>query len=86
MLAPLTVPNGAAALQRTLGSHVRRLRKARGLSQAALATAAGVSVGNLSMIESGRGNPRATTLAAIAAALEVNPTSLLVEEPSAPPT
>jgi transcriptional regulator with XRE-family HTH domain len=46
-----------------------------------LAAAAGVSVGNLRLIESGRGNPRATTLAAIAAALEISPTSLLIEEP-----
>lgn len=78
----LTAPNGVQAVQRILGQNVRRLRQARGMTRAALAAAAGVSAGNLSVIESGRGNPRATTLAAIAAALEVNATILLVEGPS----
>lgn len=80
----LSIPDGAAALQRVLGEKVRRLREARGLSRSALAAAAGLSVGRVSVIESGRGNPRVATLGAIASALDVEVASLLVENAALP--
>jgi len=67
----------ADELRRTLGENVRRLRRERGLSQHALAGLAGVSTQYVGLVESGRGNPRSTTLAALAAALGVAPIALL---------
>lgn len=67
------------ALQRALGQNVRRLRQVRGLSRAELAAATGLSHPGLTVIEGGRGNPRAATLRAIASALGVEIASLLAE-------
>ncbi|MFI5003443.1 MAG: helix-turn-helix domain-containing protein [Solirubrobacterales bacterium] len=54
-----------------LGRAIRRLRHARGLSMASLATKAGVSAKNLNRIELGQGNPTLTTLRPLADALGV---------------
>jgi len=51
---------------------VRVLRKYRGLTQAQLATAAGISVPYLSQLESGKRRGSAKILAALAAALKVD--------------
>lgn len=56
--------------QPALGKAIRQLRDKRGMTQEALAHAAGVTVGHLSMIERGHSNPTWATVKAIAAALE----------------
>ena len=71
------VGRGADELRRALGENVRRLRRERDLSQHALADLAGVSTQYVGLVESGRANPRSTTLAALAAALGVAPGALL---------
>lgn len=54
-----------------LGSDIRAMRKARGLTLAGLAEASGRSVGFLSQVERGRKSPSVGTLQAIAEALGV---------------
>jgi transcriptional regulator with XRE-family HTH domain len=64
----------------SLGENLQRLRKAAGLSQQALAVAAGLSVGLVSQTEQGQpgtGNPRVKTLAGLARALGVKIDALL---------
>ena len=58
--------------QPALGKAIRQLRDKRGMTQEALAHAAGVTVGHLSMIERGHSNPTWATVKAIAAALETS--------------
>lgn len=55
---------------------VRRLRKARGLSQAELADLVGVTQGLISKIENGDGNPTLETIMRLAVALRVSPAML----------
>jgi transcriptional regulator with XRE-family HTH domain len=52
-----------------LGRAIRQLREERGMTQEALAHAAGVTVGHLSTIERGHSNPTWATVKAISAAL-----------------
>jgi transcriptional regulator with XRE-family HTH domain len=56
--------------QPALGKAIRQFRTERGMTQEALAHAAGVTVGHLSMIERGHSNPTWATVKAIAAALD----------------
>ncbi|MCY3709512.1 MAG: helix-turn-helix transcriptional regulator [Caldilineaceae bacterium] len=63
----------------TLGQRIRRLRNSAGLSQDALARAAGIGRVTLVRLEKSEQTPRYKTLAAIARALEVNVSDLLVE-------
>ncbi|MFE4664622.1 helix-turn-helix domain-containing protein [Streptomyces sp. NPDC056716] len=56
-----------------LADNVRRLRRARGLSQEQLAHRAGLSVGPVRRIEQGDDGVRMETLHAIARALGVKP-------------
>ncbi len=58
--------------QPALGKAIRQLRDKRGMTQEALAHAAGVTVGHLSMIERGHSNPTWATVRAVAAALDVS--------------
>lgn len=55
--------------QPALGRAIRQLREERGMTQEALAHAAGVTVGHLSTIERGHSNPTWATVKAISAAL-----------------
>lgn len=57
---------------------LKRLRKARGLTQQALAVKAGLSPGYLARLEVGMQDPRASTLRKLARALGV-PVAALVE-------
>jgi len=66
-----------AVLKATVGGNIRRIRRERGWSQASLAVKAGLSIAMIGKLENGRGNPRVTTLAAVASALSVTPTALL---------
>jgi transcriptional regulator with XRE-family HTH domain len=67
----------AVDLKRLLARNVRRLRKAHGLSQSALAIDAGQHQHVISMIENGKVDVRMGTVAKIAAALGVHPRDLL---------
>lgn len=58
---------------------IRRIRKARGLTQATLAERAGVSVRHVKSIEAGTADPSVSVLSAIAEALEAPLQSLLTE-------
>lgn len=57
--------------QPALGKAIRQLREERGMTQEALAHAAGVTVGHLSTIERGYSNPTWGTVKGIAEALDV---------------
>jgi transcriptional regulator with XRE-family HTH domain len=62
--------------RRIVGANVRRLRKARGLTQEAMADAAKIDVTYLRGIEAGRRNPSLMVMARIADALATRPTDL----------
>jgi transcriptional regulator with XRE-family HTH domain len=54
-----------------IGKEVRRLREAKGWSQAKLAVETGMAVSGISQIENDRRNPNSATLTKLARALEV---------------
>lgn len=60
-----------------VGANIRRLRKARGLSQEALAAEAGMSMRYLAGLERGEENPSLAFLVKIAETLGVEPARLL---------
>ena len=63
----------------TLGRRIRRLRNSAGLSQVALAGAAGIGRVTLVRLEKGEHTPRYKTLSAVARVLGVGVEELLVE-------
>lgn len=75
-------PKATQAVDRHVGSNIAALRKAKGLSQGALASACGVSFQQLQKYETGKNRVGAARLQAIATHLEV-PVALLFSEPSA---
>lgn len=62
-----------------VGANVRRLRKAKGLSQEALAHEAGMAMRYLAGIERGEENPSLAFLVKLAVALSVEPGRLFDE-------
>lgn len=60
-----------ARARESIGARIRRLRKQRGVTQSALATAAGVNQGYVSEIERDLVKPRRRTLDALSAALNM---------------
>jgi transcriptional regulator with XRE-family HTH domain len=65
-------------LARTLSQRIKRLRKAAGLSQQEVATRGDLSVSLVAKLEQGKkAAPRASTLLALARALDVTPGELL---------
>ncbi len=64
-------------IRRVVGSNLKRLRQARGLSQEALAFECGVHRTYVSGVERGVRNPTVTVLKRIADALKVSPSALL---------
>lgn len=60
-----------------LARRVKQLRRAAGLTQEALAHKAGVSCGYLARLETGRHDPKLSTLRTLAKALGVPVTALL---------
>lgn len=67
----------SSELKSRIGACISRARKRRGLTLEKLAYEAGVSKGNLSDIESGKKDPRASTLFALAEALDTHVSNLL---------
>jgi transcriptional regulator with XRE-family HTH domain len=75
------VPNATAhPFLRAVGRRIRETRAERGLSQEALADAAGLDRSYTSGVERGVRNLTLLKLAALAKALGVNPASLLADE------
>lgn len=60
-----------------MGATVRRLRKARGLSQADLAKLAKLTRVSITRLEAGRTDPSLATINALARALRVKPAVLM---------
>jgi transcriptional regulator with XRE-family HTH domain len=75
---------GTSRIDPAVGERLRRLREARGVSLSALARAAGIGKATLSGLEHGTRNPTLETLYAVAGALEV-PLTALVLAPGDPP-
>lgn len=65
--------------EQIVGTNIRRLRKAKGLSQEKLAAESGIDMRYLGGIERGQENPTIAVVGNIAQALGVHPSSLLVE-------
>lgn len=61
----------AERAEESVGERIRRRRQELGLSQVALAEAAGINQGYLSQIERGKANPRRRTVDALAVALNL---------------
>lgn len=59
---------------------IRRLREARGIAILTLARAAGITDRTLAYIEKGYSDPKATTLAKIAGALDVTVDALFIRK------
>jgi len=69
----------------SIGKEVRRLREAKGWSQAKLAGETGMAVSGISQIENDKRNPNAATLTKLARALEVEVADLFpLEQPRLP--
>ena len=66
--------------RQTLSKRIRRLRETAGMTQQALASAAGIGRVTLVRIESGEQTPKYQTLSAIARALEKTVGEILVGE------
>lgn len=64
----------------TFGVNVRRMRQLRKISQETLAQRCGIYRTYLSRIESGRANPSLLVIAALARALEMEPSDLLLPD------
>ena len=69
----------AALGRQTVGGRVRRFRQSSGLTQEALAKAAGIGRVTLVRLENGEQSPKFKTLKAVADALGVTTQDLLVE-------
>lgn len=67
------------------GLQISQYRRLKGLSQADLASRAGIAQANLSNIEKGKRDLTVSMLLRIAEALEVKPSVLIEKEPSAKP-
>lgn len=66
-----TAGDGPPSTARALGALIRRLRTDADLSMASVAASAGISLGLLSQIERGMGNPSLSTMVKLANALDV---------------
>ncbi len=66
-----------------VGYRIRETRAAQGLSLEQLARLTGISAPALSLIETGKRDPRLTTLKRIADALRVAPATLIADGPGA---
>lgn len=70
----------ASSIAATIGAQIATRRALRGMSAAELARRAGLSKGTMSAIEAGTANPTISTLDALAVALRIPMTDLIVHE------
>ena len=70
-----------SALAAKTGANIRAARLSRGMSQGALAAAAGITASQTSNIERGKSSPSLETLERIASAFKVRPCELLGDAP-----
>ncbi len=75
--SPLFRPVDHAAFSNDLGQQIRTVRQSQQLTLETISQRSGISIGALSQVERGKGNPAFFTLLKIAHALEVPLTSLL---------
>jgi transcriptional regulator with XRE-family HTH domain len=66
-------------LKKVIGQNVRRLRKAKGLTQEQLAQEVGVDMRYLGSIERGEANPSISVIVCLGKALNVHPSTLLLD-------
>jgi transcriptional regulator with XRE-family HTH domain len=66
-------------------TRLKELRRERGLTQAGLAKAAGLSLDGIRQLEYGRREPGYDTLQRLAKALGISPGMLFPDEPAPPP-
>jgi transcriptional regulator with XRE-family HTH domain len=59
------------------GANLRRIRRAKDITQEVLADEAGVSLNTINTIEKGKLNPTFATISAIADALSIHPKDLM---------
>ena len=78
--------NDPANSKGRFGRRLRQLRKAKGLSQEALAELAGLDRTYVSSCERGRRNVGLLNIVRLAEALEINPTQLLDDPDTKPDT
>ena len=71
------VSEDATAWRRNFAANIQHIRRAKRLTQAALAKRARLSTGYVSLIERGLANPRLETVAVLAEALDASPVELL---------
>jgi transcriptional regulator with XRE-family HTH domain len=81
---PIVAPTSAKQPS-AIGSEIRQLRKARGMTLKHLEIASGVSLSHLSAIERGASNPSMDVMHAIADALSVSPDWFFARRPGAGP-
>lgn len=83
--SPATAVDGVTAADTlvAIGGRIRRLRTQRGLTLQALARQSDLSPSMLSLVERGRTSPSISSLLAIAKALGVDMTRLILDEPEA---
>jgi transcriptional regulator with XRE-family HTH domain len=67
-------------LRRIVAQNLRRLRQDRGLTQEELADRAGLNRNYVGMVERKENAPTVDTLEALAKALDIDPTALLVKQ------
>ena len=79
-----SLPKATPRPRPAVGPQVRRWRRERGRTLAQIASASGLNLGYLSQVENDKASPSLETLAALAGALDVPITWLLVDT-SAPP-
>jgi transcriptional regulator with XRE-family HTH domain len=82
---PLFRPLDPSVFSNDLGQRIRSLRHGQGLTLEAISQRSGISIGALSQVERGKGNPAFFTLIKLAHALEVPLTTLLHIESGASP-
>jgi transcriptional regulator with XRE-family HTH domain len=74
--------SASVSIVETFATNLRAVRRARGMSQVDLANTAGLSMRYIGRLERGEKAPTLTTLAAVAAALSVEPAELLAPVPA----
>jgi transcriptional regulator with XRE-family HTH domain len=82
--APMTPPQPAERIPPSVGPHVRRWRRERGLTLAQVAERSGLNVGYLSQIENDKASPSLACLSALSSAIDVPITWFLLDASQQP--